>query len=171
MTPDESHAKGAIFAAVSHLMSEDGDCLRWAAGVNGNGYPMWRIDGKTQMVRRALWEEANGPVPAGRVLRLTCGMKRCVNPDHCKPTTRKAVAVECGSQGLMGGPVRRARIAAAKRAHPSAKLTTEIVSAIRASDETGVVLGQRYGICQKTVCNIKRGLLWRDYSSPFARAA
>jgi hypothetical protein len=150
-------------------MKEDGDCLLWTAGVNGNKHPMWRVNGKSQAVRRVLWEEAKGPIPDGRVLRLTCGMYRCLNLDHCKPVSRKTVATECGRLGLMSGAVRSARIAASKRAHPKAKLTADIVSAIRASDETQSVLGQRYGICQKTVCNIKRGLLWRDYSSPFVR--
>ena len=169
MTPVASSADGAIFAALSHLMTEDGDCLRWIAGCTGHGYPLWRIAGKTQAVRRALWEEARGPVPVNRVLRVTCGRRRCLNLDHCVLSTRKAVAKECGALGLMSGPVRSARIAAGKRAHPNAKLTAEIVAAIRASDETGNVLGARYGICQKTVCNVKRGMLWRDYSSPFAR--
>ena len=171
MRPDASHAKRPIFAALSHLMTEDGDCLRWTAGVNGGGYPVWRIDGRTNMVSRAFWEEANGPIRAGRVIRFTCGMRRCVNIGHCAPATRKAVALECGANGLMGGQVRRSRIAAAKRAHPSAKLTAEIVAAIRASDETGSVLARRYGVCQKTICGVKRGILWRDYSSPFWMAA
>ena len=46
-------------------------------------------------------------------------------------------------------------------AHHKAKINEEIVRAIRASTETGKVLGDRYGLNRNTVNGIKRGKTWK----------
>ena len=153
----------SLLQSLRHLMLEDGDCLRWRAGVAGNGHPTWRIDGRSQLVRRALWADELGPLPEGVVLRVTCGMPRCCNLAHVAAVSRKAIAVECGALGLMSGPVRSARIAAAKRAGPQAKLTEALVREIRTSSESGVSLSRRLGVHEKLVSQIRRGQRWREY--------
>lgn len=146
---------------------EDGDCLRWIGGCS-NGHPSIRIGGKSVLVRRALFAEAGGAIPSGQILRVTCGMPRCVNRAHWKLTTYKAVAIECGAAGLMSGHLRSAKIAAAKRAGSQAKITDADAAAIVSSDETGVVLAARYDISETTVSRIRLGKRRRNFSSPWA---
>jgi hypothetical protein len=45
--------------------------------------------------------------------------------------------------------------------HPNARLTTEIVRAIRASRESQSALAQRYGTTQANVSLIQNGKAWR----------
>lgn len=52
-------------------------------------YPSLRLrTGRWVEAYRWLWEQANGPVPSGRVLDHLCENKRCVNLAHLEPVTR-----------------------------------------------------------------------------------
>ena len=158
----------SLFDSIRHRLVEDGDCLRWTGGCC-SGHPAMRIDGKTTLLRRAIYVEAHGrPIPAGKILRPTCGMTRCLNREHWKLTTYKAVAIECGALGLMSGHLRSARIAAVKRAGPQAKITDAQAAAIFVSDEPGAVLAARHGICAGTVSKIRLGQCRRNFASPRA---
>lgn len=141
---------------------EDGDCIVWTGGCC-NGHPAIRIDGKTTLVRRALWVQANGFIPPGRVLRCTCGTSKCINLDHCEAMTYKAIAKIEGAAGKMSDPVRSAKIAAAKRAGSQAKITQEQAREIRTSDEPLAALGARYGISESTASRIKRNTVRREF--------
>lgn len=153
----------SLLQSLRHLMVEDGDCLLWRAGTTGTGHPMWRIDKRNQLVRRALWAEQRGTIPQGLVLRVTCGSQRCCNLEHVAAVSRKAIAMQCGALGLMSGTVRSARIAAAKRAGPTAKLTEALVTEIRSSAESGAAMARKLGVSQRLVSQIRRGLRWRQY--------
>ena len=141
---------------------EDGDCLLWT-GTLYNGHPGGTLDRKKILIRRALYERANGAIPAGKIIRCTCNTRLCVHLDHNKLTTYRDVATECGALGLMSGPVRRARIAAAKRAGPQSKLTQDDARAIRVSDAPLSVLSARYRISESTVSRIKRSETRREF--------
>ena len=141
---------------------EDGDCIVWTGGCC-NGHPAIRIDGKTTLVRRALWVQAKGPIPAGKVLRCTCGTPKCINLDHCEPMTHKAIAQIEGAAGKMSGAIRSAKIAAAKRAGKQAKLTQEQVREIRAADEPGTVLAARYGVAEATISKYRLNRCRREF--------
>lgn len=137
---------------------EDADCLRWMRG-NCNGHPAIRWDGKTKLVRRALWALVNGPIPAGKVIKCTCESKDCVNLEHLELTTYKKIALRCGALGLMSGLLRTAKIAAIKQ-KTHGKLTLDIADQIRASNKTGVALSAEYGLTQSKVSKIIRGEAW-----------
>lgn len=61
-----------------------------------------------------------------------------------------------------------ARIAAAKRASPQAKITDADAQAIRESTELLRVLSARHGIAMGTASKIRRGMMRRDFTSPWA---
>ncbi len=145
----------------------DGDCLRWTGRLQ-NGHPCVSQQGRTVLVRRALWEQDRGPIPAGKVLRVTCGMRACLNPEHWRLTTYKSIALECGAVGLMSGHLRSAKIAATKRAGKQAKVTDDQVREIRASAEPGTVLAARHGVSEAFVCRVRQGKVRREFASPFA---
>lgn len=144
---------------------EDGDCLRWT-GACCNGHPGMRGEnGKTVLVRRELWQAKHGPIPAGKILRCTCGTPKCVQIEHCTLTTYKRLALQLGAIGVMSGPVRSAKIAAAKRAGKQAKVTQEDVRAIRASDEPVAVLAGRYGVAEATISKYRLGQMRREFEA------
>lgn len=45
-------------------------------------YGVLSVAGKNVYAHRYAWEKANGPLPAGAVVRHTCDNKFCVNPSH-----------------------------------------------------------------------------------------
>jgi len=155
---------------ITRLLSktiDDAGCMIWQ-GACCNDHPAFRIGNKTLLVRRYIWAETHGlKIPAGHVVRVTCGTPRCINPDCIKLTTTKAIAQACGALGLMSGPVRSAAIARAKRAGPQCKLTPEAVADIRSSSEPGRVLAERYGVAQAHVSKVQLHKAYRDFSNPF----
>lgn len=156
-----------LAAYVAARSVEDGDCIRWTGFLYG-GQPGANIDGQKFCVPRALWEIERGPIPGLR-LRCMCGLNRCINLNHRKPVTPKELAKMSGALGLMSGPVRSAKIAATKRAGKQAKVSDEVVQAIRESDEPGIVLARRYGISNALVSKYRLYQVRKDYSAnPFA---
>ena len=145
---------------------EDGDCWRWTGSVTARRHPQVSLDGRPVLARRAAWALAHGPIPAGRILRNTCGLWLCVHPDHARLTTYKGVADECAGLGLMAGKLRAARIAQTQRA--AGKVTAEMAREIRTSDESCRTLARRHGISVTWAHRIRRGIAWRDYASPWA---
>lgn len=51
-------------------------------GKGNGGYGKALIDGKWTMVARLAWEEMNGPIPEGMVIRHKCHNPPCCNPAH-----------------------------------------------------------------------------------------
>jgi len=137
---------------------EDGDCIEWHGGLT-NGHPSVRWEGKTVLIRRQLM----GAIPKGKIARVTCGNLLCVNKGHIEITTYRNVAVECGRAGLMSGPRRSAKIAAAKRA-TCAKLTMEFAREVRASNESGAAISRRTGVSQAKISKIRLGKAWREFT-------
>lgn len=57
-------------------------CKKWWGSVSDTGYAVQKENGEYLYVHRVRWEKVNGPIPEGRKLMNTCGMTRCVNPQH-----------------------------------------------------------------------------------------
>jgi hypothetical protein len=148
---------------IASRVLEDGDCLRWT-GTVCNGHPAGALFGKRcVLIRRVVWEQANGPIPPGKVIRCTCETPLCIALEHLKLSTYRQIGKECGAKGLMSGIVRSAKIAHAKRAGKQAKMTQEDARAIRASDESSPILAQRYGVTVSQICRIKNNQVRREY--------
>jgi HNH endonuclease len=148
-----------------HHCTEDADCFLWRRACC-NGHPAMKVGTKTKLVRRVLWESANGPIPVGCIVRVTCGHALCINPKHTELTTYQRLGKQLGALGVMSGPVRSAAIQRAKR--KLGKLSIDDVRAIRASDETGVVLAAKYGVAQAHISKVRLHKSQIDYHSPFA---
>jgi hypothetical protein len=145
-----------IAAHIAARCMEDGDCLVWTGGCASKSHPAVQYnapDGKKcVLVRRWAWEQKHGPIPRGKIVHCTCNTPKCVLDEHLELTTHGKLAKANGARGLMSGTVRSAKIAASHRArHPLTKLTQEQVREIRASDETGVALAERYGVCEAMI--------------------
>lgn len=156
----------SLFTDIQHRTTDDAGCAVWRYSCC-NGHPAFRHEGKTVLVRRALWQDEHGEIPDGKIIRMTCETPKCVHPEHMTLTTYRRLGKELGALGLMSGPVRSAKIAATKRAKYG-KLTAEAVRDIRSSPETGRAMAAKYGVDEKHISRIRLNRTWREFSSPFA---
>jgi HNH endonuclease len=62
-------------------------CWNWTGSRDRWGYALMRIDGKTRVIHRLVYEHFYGPVPPGLELDHTCKNPSCVNPSHLEPVT------------------------------------------------------------------------------------
>lgn len=146
---------------------EEGDCLLWTGATGESGHPIYKPGtGPCTLVRRDVFRLAGGTLIPRQPIDTTCGDKRCVNPEHMVQSTISKIAKKAAVRGAWSGLARKVKIAEAKRG--TMKLTIYQAREIRASDETGPVLALRYGVDKSLINNIKRGVAWRDYSSPWS---
>lgn len=157
---------------IAEQTEEVGDCLVWTGAMSSTGYPIMKVHGcPCATVRRILVglvgdRRGSKDLAPRQPVLMTCDERTCIDPKHMLISTTAAVAQRAADRGAFSSLARGAKIAASRRGN--GKLTEEIAAEIRLSDESGPVLSQRYGVNRSLVNNIKRGLAWRDYSSPFA---
>lgn len=139
--------------AKSYRVNEDG-CWIWtkgyAGGTNGR-YGMLRFpDGSSIPAHRLSYELHNGPIPKGLFVCHRCDVPACVNPEHLFVGTAADNNADRDAKGRT----------LARELHPRAKITEEIVAAIRASDDDCPTLARRYGIDRTHAWRIKVGKSW-----------
>lgn len=76
-----------FYAKVSKTPTEQG-CLEWLGGCNRGGYGIFCIGKERFLAHRFAWILANGPIPAGLVIRHMCHNSRCTNPAHLQTGTQ-----------------------------------------------------------------------------------
>jgi hypothetical protein len=132
-----------------------GDCLIWRGGINRDGYGMFHIDGKTIRAHRYAYEQANGPISTGMLLRHKCDTPACVNHLHLEIGTHRDNRRDTISRG------RHAK----GEAIASSVLTAEMVLEMRARYSRGVVtyqdLANEYGVSKDTAQKAIRKIYWR----------
>jgi len=159
----------SLFKSLIGKTIDDAGCAVWKLSCC-NGHPAMRKNGKTVLVRRAVWEDENSAIPAGNIVRMTCETKNCITPWHMELTTFSKLGKQMGSLGRMSGPLRSAKIAATKRAKHS-KLTNDDVVEIRSSLETGRAMAVKFGVNETHISRIKRNKCWKDFTNPFSGLA
>lgn len=156
---------------IEHVHSrciEEGDCWIWQAGCAGKTgeQPQMSFMGMKCYVRRLLYSLANAP-SKGKGISTSCQTFRCVNPDHLIELSNSQRIKRAGAAGKFSGTVRRAKIAANKQALHS-PLTRQQAMEIRYGQGGTRETATRYGVSSSLVSCIRRGVRWREYSSPFA---
>jgi hypothetical protein len=68
-----------------------GLCWEWTGTVKPNGYANFQVPGRRSPANahRWLWEQLVGPIAKGLDLDHLCRNRKCVNPDHLEPVTRR----------------------------------------------------------------------------------
>lgn len=139
---------------------EDGDCLVWKGHCGKGEMPVMSVKGVPRTVRRLTYQHAVGPVGAGMEVVSTCGTPRCVAPEHLKKISKTQRRRESAAKRSAGASV---RLLSANRVRQG-KLDMEKARAIRASEETGPVLAERYGVSTALISLVRRGQSWAEPS-------
>ena len=68
----------------------DNGCWLWTgAGAKGLGYGRFRIDRKSVLAHRWLFQRLGRVIPQGLELDHLCRTPQCVNPDHLEPISHR----------------------------------------------------------------------------------
>lgn len=147
---------------------ECGDCWDWQGYCSQSGVPMMCMNGEHMPVRRALMgREQLEALGRGIVVTVNCNNQKCVCPDHLEVLTRTQFLARNSLR--TNHQMRLAKIAAAQRAGPGAKLNFDLVAEILQSDETNIALAQRLGCDHTLISLVRRGKAWKQYgANPFA---
>lgn len=137
----------------------DGECLMWKGAMASGTCPVCRVGGKTVVVRRAMWIALGKKLGAKAAVLAKCGEDCCVAPEH----------LELGKRGPKLGSKRtaatRARMAAARR--EASRLTEADVQAIRLARAPLKELVAAYGMCKRSIQDIRSGASWAPLTGPF----
>lgn len=126
-------------------------CWIWTGEWKNDGYGECWTFGRRETAHRASYRELKGPIPKGLMVRHTCDVRACVNPDHLLIGTQQdnmddKVARHRQARGLTSG---------------QAKLTEEEVREIRASALAQRTLAKIYNVSQPAIGMIKRRVNWK----------
>lgn len=132
-------------------------CWLWQGFIEPAGYGSFRYgtrkQGRTVRAHRLSYEIHVGPIPPGMFVCHRCDNKRCVNPAHLFPGTRRENVDDM---------LKKNRQASGER-HGQTPLTERDVILIRklASSLPHRVMAKRFGVSKGTISNITLGKTWK----------
>lgn len=132
---------------------EPEDCWLWQAAINGQGYGVFKLDGKSQSAHRVAFMLENGAFAEANTCH-TCDNKLCCNPTHLYDGT---------DQQNVRDAVGRGQHPRGER-HGRAKLTDQLVQEMRREHQEGaslVLLGRKYGVSDVTAGRVCRRVIWK----------
>lgn len=130
-----------------------------------DGYVRIRKNGKHDRLFRVLYEQKNGKIPKGMVLRHLCNNAWCVNTDHLKIGTYKENyqdMVDCG-RDLKGKP----KIKIRGEKNGKNKLTEQQVKEIYLSDLKNSELAKLYNVSKTNIIYIRQKKQWQWLTDTF----
>ena len=143
------------------------ECWEWMGARNEKGYGVVAVDGKTPKAHRVAWELENGPIPAGVCVLHRCDNPPCCNPAHLFLGSKKDNNRDMISKGRrrVGGEKTPVELCAYQRgeAHHSARLTVEIVRAIRVDRARGMSyskIASKHGVAISSAFKIANREQW-----------
>lgn len=135
---------------IEYSVAENG-CWIITSHTGKDKYRKVHRDGKYIMVHRYAYEQANGPIPKGKVIMHLCDNTRCINPAHLKAGTHKQNSVDMMKKGR----------AANGEKNGNGRLTEAIVREIRSSPKAHKKFAAKYGVHEETIARIFHRKIWK----------
>lgn len=135
---------------LTYEVNENGCWLCTSHSLNSAGYPQVTIRGKSTSAHRYVYAAVHGDIEDDQVVRHTCDVKRCINPDH--------LVVGTHGDNVRDAVDRNRRRYVQGTANGRAKLTDEQVGYIKEHNTESIVgLAEMFGVSPQLVSNIQRG--------------
>ena len=137
----------------------DTGCHNFTGQLNTDGYGQIKDRGRSVMVHRWVWEQSNGPIPAGLCVCHHCDNPRCINPAHLYAGTHQRNMQDKADRGRSNNVPRGH---AHKR--PRAKVTEKQVIAIKvalAAKKSQISQAVRFGVSRNLISEIYLEKTWR----------
>ena len=135
------------------------ECWDWNASLQTAGYGQISIDGTQRSAHRISYLITYGTIPKGLCVLHRCDNKKCVNPQHLFLGTHKDNAIDAARKG---------RLSNRGETHPSARLTSADVLAIRSLWRSGKVtqkqIADQFRVTEDHVGDIVRRRYWSHLS-------
>ena len=103
--------------------TDENGCIHWGLALDSDGYGSVSIKGKAQKAHRVSYYLHKGLIPDGLVVRHTCDVKSCVNPEHLIVGTVQENADDAVERNRLHKPK--------GTLHPNARIEERDVLAIR----------------------------------------
>jgi len=149
-----------------------GECWLWHGGTNNKGYGLIGLGGHygpKSLVHRLSYEWANGPIPDGLFVCHNCpggDNPLCVRPSHLFLGTNTDNMRDASAKGMLHHTFATHPIVNTGERSAQAKVTAEIVRAIRQRYPAGGLrqsdLANEYGISETAVRHILARRTWKD---------
>ena len=141
----------------SFVLKTDG-CWLWRGATAPGGYGVFSVRHKNVRASHYSYTRFVGQLSPGQQALHRCDNPPCVRPDHLFAGTQGDNMRDCVAKGRLrpGGTF--------GEAHPSAKLTAEIVKHIRAAHADGASLselGRRHGVTPQSIGAVVRRESWK----------
>lgn len=160
---------------LSARVAQEEQCLIWRGFFDRYGAPRGRIPwlAGSLSVRRALWERLNGKTLGTRLIRMTCGNRDCVNPEHMRPVSKKKLFEHFAKDGVFDCPIAKAKraVAAKNRGRHYSPEAKAKIFALRQSGQTYKQIGSEMGMDWRHIGRILTGHAWVDFEGAAANSS
>ena len=129
------------------ILKNKSGCWEYQKGKEQNGYCRIMVNYKRYGAHRYSWINSFGKIPKGLWVLHKCDNPCCINPKHLFLGNASDNGIDCVLKGR----------------NPNTKLNVRKIRIIRKriSSGDGVrALGRKFGVCHKTIYEIKNGIRW-----------
>jgi|KBSMisStaDraftv2_1062788.scaffolds.fasta_scaffold1204211_2 hypothetical protein len=118
------------------------------------GYPRINVNGKTTLIHRYIYETHKGLIEEGNVIRHTCDIRKCINPEHLIEGTKAE-----NSQDMVERD--RVKITKGIDCYNSKLNEQQVIEIFTNTTNTVKELSQKYKVNMSSIRQIRLGMTWK----------